>query len=253
MSQTLERALQILPLVGERPRRIGEIAEFLGVHHSTALRLLQSLRKLNFVQEMPGHKYRLGSATIRLGFQAIETMDLRDVVRPFMERLNDVYGETVHLGTLEGHNVIYIDKVEAKHAVRMHSRIGAVATMHCAAVAKAILAYLPEDERSRLLNGYEFSARTPHSLTSREQFEADLAESRERGYVLDAEENEPGIHCVGVPIFDGLKEVEGAISISTPMSRIDRETLISFAPLLMETARDISRELGWAAPAGGTA
>lgn len=245
MSQTLERALKILHYVAKEPRRIGDIATFLGVHHSTALRLLQSLRRQGFVFELSDHRYRLGAATFRLGYQALEAMDLRDVARPFMERLNDLTRETVHLGTLEGDSVTYIDKVEARHAVRMHSRVGALANLHCAAVAKAILAFLPSAERQRILRGYKFEARTEHSLTSRAAFEEDLDASRERGFVLDAEENEPGIHCVGMPIFDGAGQIAGAMSVSCPMSRIDRETLISFVPALGEATTATSRELGW--------
>ncbi len=245
MSQTLERALKILHFVGKEPRRIGEIATLLGVHHSTALRLLQSLRKQSFVFELPDHSYRLGSATFRLGFQALEAMDLRHVAHPFMEKLNDATGETVHLATLEGGEVIYIDKVEAKHTVRMYSRIGTMAPLHCAAVAKAILAFLPERDREKILRERNFDKRTTHSLTTREALEANLAEARGRGYVLDAEENEPGIHCVGMPLFDGARNVAGSMSVSAPMSRISRDTLMSFVPLLEENAQSISRQLGW--------
>jgi IclR family transcriptional regulator, KDG regulon repressor len=245
LSQTLERALTILNFVAKEPRRIGEIAVFLGVHHSTALRLLQSLRKQRFVFELPDHRYRLGSATFRLGFQALEALDLRTVAHPFMEKLNSMTGETVHLATLEGDDITYIDKVEAKHAVRMHSRVGTVANLHSAAVAKAILAYLPFEERELLLRGYVFDARTKNSLTSRKALEADIAASRRRGYVLDAEENETGIHCVGMPIFDGAGQVAGSMSVSTPMSRISREALIGFVPSLREATESASRELGW--------
>lgn len=235
----------ILHFIGKEPRRIGEIAGFLGVHHSTALRLLQSMRRQNFVFELPDHRYRLGSATFRLGFQALENLDLRQVARPFMERLNDLTGETVHLAMLEGRDVIYIEKVEAQHAVRMYSRIGAIAPMHCAAVAKAILAFVDQGEQDRLLRERELTARTEHSLTTLGALRADLAEARERGYVLDAEENEPGIHCVGMPLFNGARQVAGAMSISAPMSRISRSALISFVPMLCEATQAVSRELGW--------
>lgn len=222
MSQTLERALRILDFVAKEPRRIGEIAAFLGVHHSTALRLLQSLRKQKFVFELPDHSYRLGAATFRIGFQALEGLDLRHVARPFMENLGASTGETIHLATLEGGDVLYIDKVEARHAVRMYSRIGSVAPLHCAAVSKAIMAFLPDADRERILRDRVFDRRTEHSLTTREALEQNFAEARARGYVLDAEENEPGIHCIGMPLFNGARQVAGSLSVSTPMSRVDR-------------------------------
>jgi DNA-binding IclR family transcriptional regulator len=245
MSQTLDRALTILEFVAEKPRRISEIADHLGVHHSTALRLLQVLRKHQFVHELPDHSYRLGAATYRLGFLSLESLDLRSVARPFMEQLNDKTGETIHLGVLEGPDVVYVEKVEAVHAVRMHSRIGAVATLHCTGVSKAILAFLPEPQRRALLAHHELTPRTAHTLTSVEDLEADLAASRERGYSMDAEENEPGIHCVAAPIFAGHGEVAGALSVSAPMARIDRDALLGFVPALFEATQEVSQELGW--------
>jgi IclR family KDG regulon transcriptional repressor len=245
MSQTLERALTILDLVAEEPRHIGEVATALGVHHSTALRLLHSLRKHGFVAELPDHRYRLGSATFRLAYQALEAIDLRSIARPAMVALNDHTRETVHLAMLEDTEVVYIDKVDAQHPVRMHSRIGAIANLHCAGVSKAILAFLPEDQRREVLGDRELVRRTDQTITTLGALEVELALGRERGYVLDNEENEPGIHCVAAPIFTGGGEVAGSISVSSPTSRIDHETLMGFVPSLLAASRETSEQLGW--------
>ena len=245
MSQTLDRALQILDFVGEKPRRIGEIAEYLGVHHSTALRFLHTLRKHGFVHELPDHRYRLGSAMFRLGFQALEGIELRSVARPYMERLNEATNETVHLGTLEDGDVVYVEKVEAAHRVRMVSRIGAIATFHCTGVSKGVLAFLPDAERRRLLAMHELRKYTDNTLTDLDQLEADLALSRQRGYALDDQENEPGIHCVAAPVFSGDGDVVGAFSVTAPVTRIDKDTLLSFVPALLEATTSTSQQLGW--------
>lgn len=245
MSQTLDRALQILDFVGEKPRRIGEIAEYLGVHHSTALRFLHTLRKHGFVHELPDHRYRLGSAMFRLGFQALEGIELRSVARPYMERLNEATNETVHLGTLEDGDVVYVEKVEAAHRVRMVSRIGAIATLHCTGVSKGILAFLPDAERRRLLTMHELRKYTDNTLTDLDELEADLALSRERGYALDDQENEPGIHCVAAPVFSGEGDVVGALSVTAPVTRIDKDTLLSFVPALLQATTSTSQQLGW--------
>ena len=245
MSQTLERALTILDYVSTEPRQIGEIAKFLDVHHSTALRLLHSMRKYDFVYELPNHQYRLGAAMFRLGFQALEALDVRSIAHPFMVELNEKTGETVHLGVLEHGDVVYIDKVEAQHAVRMHSRIGAVAALHCTGVAKGILAFLPQEQRWELLKDLELERRTPKTLVTITDLERDLAVARERGFARDDEENEAGIHCVSAPIYNGFGEVEAAISLSTPTSRVDEETLLGFVPALQTAATSASRELGW--------
>lgn len=248
MSQTLDRALTILDLVAERPKRIGEVATALDVHPSTALRLLHTLRKHGFISEVDGHFYRLGPATFRLGFKALDDMDLRSVVRPFMQGLSAKTGETVHLGVFEGGDVVYIEKVEAEHPVRMFSRIGAIAPLHCTGVAKAILAYLPPDERHQLLATRELRRFTERTLVTSEALEADLALSRDRGFVRDDEEHEEGIHCVAAPVLRGDNKVLGAISCSAPTSRIDKDTLLSFVPAVVDAAQNASIEFGWSRP-----
>jgi IclR family transcriptional regulator, KDG regulon repressor len=245
MTQTLDRAFTILNLVADRPRRINEIADALGVHPSTALRLLHTLRKHGFVRELEGHRYRLGPATFRLAFEALEDIDLRSVAHPVMEELGGKTHETVHLGVLEANDVVYIDKVEAQHPVRMYSRIGAIAPLHCTGVAKAILAFLPSGDRERLLGGTELHRFTDHTFTTRDTLEEELRVTRERRFSLDNEEHETGIHCVAAPILRGDDEVLGAISVSTPTSRVDHETLMGYVPPLLDAARQISAEFGW--------
>jgi hypothetical protein len=128
MSQTLQRAINILEMVADEPRRIGDIAAALGVHHSTALRLVHTLRANNLLLQQPDHSYRLGSAVFALANRALEQIELRDVAKPYMRELGDATAETVHLGILESDAVVYVDKVEARQTVRMYSRIGAIAT-----------------------------------------------------------------------------------------------------------------------------
>jgi DNA-binding IclR family transcriptional regulator len=244
VSQTLDRALSILGLLAENPRRINEVAEYLGVHHSTALRLLHTLRGHGYVKELPDHTYRLGPATFRLAFTALERIELRSVARPYMLKLNEQTGETVHLGTLEDGDVVYIEKVEARHRVRMHSSIGGIAALHSTGVAKAILAFLPETEQDRLINSHPLPRFTDHTLITVPELKADLAETRARGYAVNDEENELGIVGIAAPIFGVEEPVAGSISLVAPLSRIDRDALEGLAPSVLEASRGVSRELG---------
>jgi DNA-binding IclR family transcriptional regulator len=245
MSQTLDRALSILDVVAEKPRRINDVAEYLGVHHSTALRLLHTLRSHGWVHERSDHSYRLGSAIFRLAFSALENIDLRSVARPYMEKLNETTGETVHLGSLEDGDVVYIEKVEARHRVRMHSRIGGAATLHATGLSKAILAFLPAKKQDELISSHTLTRYTEHTLTTVAALKADLARTRERGYATNEQEHELGLHGIAAPIRGGDGAVVGAISLVTPLSRIDREALEGLVPLVLETSRGVSHELGW--------
>ena len=243
MSQTVDRSLKILDLVADQPQRTKDIADALGIHPSTALRLLHTLRDHGFVRD-EDHRYRLGPATFRLGFRALEDLDLRSVARPFMTRLRDQTLETVHVGVLVGDDVVYIEKVEAMHPVRMYSRIGTIAPIHCTGIAKAILAFLGPDEQSRLISAHELRRFTDQTLTTPDALGAELARARANGFAVDDEEHEIGIRCAAAPIIRGDGVVLGGLSISAPTGRIDEETLMGFAPPLIEAAARISEEFG---------
>jgi IclR family transcriptional regulator, KDG regulon repressor len=245
LSQTLDRALTILELVAEKPRRITDIATELDVHHSTALRLLHTLRNHGFVHLEEDKRYRLGSAVFRLANQALEVIDLRDIAKPHMVELSRRTGETVHLAILQEHQVVYVEKVEALHPVRMYSRIGATAPLHCSGVAKAVLMAADDSQRKMLLDGYEFLQHTPRTLTSEEALFAELTESADRGYTRDNEEHEPGIHCVAAPVRSADGSVVGAISITAPSSRVSGDELLGFVPDLREITAAVSKDLGW--------
>ena len=244
MSQTLDRALSILDFVAEKPRRVNEVASELEVHPSTALRLLHTLRRHGFVHELDDHHYRLGPGIFRLAYQALAGIDLRTVARPYMEELNRLTSETVHLGLLGGDEVVYVDKVMAAHPVTMQSQIGAIAPIHCTGVSKAILAYLPADKRKRLLSGRKLKPFTKFSITSVDALNAELVATRERGFARDNQEHSLGIHCVAAPILAGDNEVLGALSVSAPTSRVDEERLLSFVPALKQAVRKTSEQFG---------
>jgi IclR family transcriptional regulator, KDG regulon repressor len=245
VSQTLDRGLRILELIADQPRRTREIADELGVHHSTALRLLHTLLHRGFIHLEADGRYRLGAAMFRLSNRALEALDLRDIARPHMERLGAQCRETVHLGILEGRQVVYIEKVEAAHPVRMYSRIGAVAPLHCTALAKSILMGIDPSLRDDLLADFDFPRFTDRTHPSAISLTADLEHSAERGFTRDNEEHEPGIHCVAAPVYGANGWTKAAISISAPRSRVTEESLLAFVPALLDATHTLSIELGW--------
>ena len=244
MSQTLSRGLDVLVALGAGPSSVNAVAERLDVHHSTALRLLHTLEAERFVIRRDG-KYGLGPRVAWLGHMVLEQVDLRTTARPFIGDLSSSVGETVHLATLMASDVVYVDKVESSHPVRMYSQIGKVAPLHCTGVAKAIAAQNPDV--SALLESmpqpYEkFTEQT--RLTYRE-LEDDFEEGRERGFVLDDREHEDSIHCIATTIYTADGVASSALSITVPVHRCDRDRLLSFAPRLIEAAAAVSAELGY--------
>jgi DNA-binding IclR family transcriptional regulator len=245
VSQSLERGMAILDLVAERPLTILEIGQALDVHPTTALRLLQSLRKGRLVHLQEDGSYGLGSALIDLGRRALESSDIRSRCRPLLEALGETTTETVHMAVLEGLDIVYVDKVESRHAVRIESRIGRIVVKHATGVGKAILAMLPESDLVAQLHTIDFTRFTANTITEAAVFRAQLAVSRERGYAVDDEEHEAEICCVAVPFFAAGGAVAGSISVTAPSSRMPIPRILEFLPDMTQTASTISEALGY--------
>ncbi|MFD4374377.1 helix-turn-helix domain-containing protein, partial [Streptomyces sp. NPDC058527] len=97
MSQTVDRALSILPLLAQGPADLGQVAERLGVHKSTALRLLRTLHEHGLVYRQRDQRYRLGARLFALAQEAVENLDVREIAHPHLAALNERTGHTVHL------------------------------------------------------------------------------------------------------------------------------------------------------------
>ena len=177
----------------------------------------------------------------------MEQRDLRQVARPHLARLNDATGHTVHLAELEGAEVVYIDKFESHHPVRMYSRIGLTAALHSAAVAKVILADMPRSRQEHIAAGLDYVKMTENTLTTPEELLAELAVVREQGWAHDKSEHESFVHCIAAPIRDASGLVVGAASFSVPVVMLSYEDLLKLLPVLIQGTQAISTDLGWVA------
>ena len=245
MSQTVERALRILERIASQASTIDEIADFVGVHPTTALRTLQVLEARQFVVRDDRHVFRLGSGLFALANEALEKIDLRSTAGPYLDRLNQDVGHTIHLGVLEGDKVVYIDKRESLNPVRLWSRIGNEASVHCTALGKVILAYLPEKERQRIADGVVFERLTENTVSSVEELMGQLETAAELGYAVDHLEHEPFVNCIACPILGADGRVLGAISITTTTIVCTYEEMLELRPVLVAAAEAVSSEYGW--------
>lgn len=245
MSQTVQRAIQVLGLIGEKPSSIEQVASFMGTHRSTALRTLQVLEAEHMVVRDSHNVFRLGRRVISLANAALENIDLRSVAAPFLTELSHEVEHTIHLAMLEGDTVVYIDKREAKQAVRMYSRIGNTAPIHCTGVAKAIVAFLPLEDQRRIVSDIDFVAHTDNTLTNADDYFADLRATVDRGYAIDHLEHEPWVNCIAAPIFEASGQVSGSVSITATTLSCDYETLLTMVPQLFKASFGVSREFGW--------
>ncbi|AJE87102.1 IclR family transcriptional regulator [Streptomyces albus] len=252
MSQTLDRGLQVLPLLAQGPTGLGEVAEHLGVHKSTALRLLRTLHEHGFVYRQSDQRYRLGARLFALAQEAMESLDVREIAHPHLVRLNEACGHTVHLAVHEEGEVLYIDKVDSRYPVRMYSRIGKPVALTVAAVAKVLLSDLPEAERRTLAEGLDYPLYTPRSTPHAAAFLKELAAVREQGWATDLGGHEESINCVAAPIRGADGRTVAAMSVSTPHVVIPRDELLALLPLVRRTADAISGEFSGRPPTKDT-
>jgi DNA-binding IclR family transcriptional regulator len=228
-----------------RPLSIRELGLQTSLPRPTVHRLLMTLQTGGMVTPVGG-RYVIGSRVLWLASRRLAQVELRAVGRPYLLDLRNKTGETVHMAVLEQGQVVYVDKVESPGPMRMASAIGGIMPAHSTALGKAMLAYLPTDQVRTILQRQGMVRRTAQTITDTERLLADLEAVRDRGYSIDNVENEEGIRCVGAAVFDHQGRVAGAISVSgsahsITVERIRRE----LGPRVRETARLISRAMGW--------
>ncbi|MGW7518385.1 IclR family transcriptional regulator [Streptomyces sp. NPDC054796] len=248
MSQTVDRALSILPLLAEGPANLEQVSQRLGVHKSTALRLLRTLHEHGIVYRQPDQRYRLGARLFALAQEAVENLDVREIAHPHLVELNERTGHTVHLAVYEENEVLYIDKVESRYPVRMYSRIGKPVAITVAAVAKLLLADLPETERRAVAERLDYPMYTPRSTPNAAAFLTELAKVREQGWATDLGGHEESINCVGAPIRGADGRAVAAMSVSAPNVVVSADELLKLVPLVRRTADAVSAEYSGKTP-----
>jgi len=250
-NESVVRAFAIIEYLAKSDDWVGlrTLAKDLDLVPSTAYRFLTSLKDLGYVQQHPeDSRYQLTLKFAWVASLVLERTQLRQIARSSMHHLTAITNETTHLAVLEGREVVYIDKVDNNQAVKMRSRIGTRGYIHSTAVGKSILAFLPEDERERILEDLHLVPLTKNTITDPVRFTANLTKIRGRGYAFDDEENEVGIRCVGVPVFDHTGHVAGAVSISGWTITMTQERLPQLASILEDSCKQISKELGFEYP-----
>lgn len=250
------RAVAILELLRDSDGAVSlnELARRSGMAKASVFRMLRSLEKTGMVERVPGRNvYRLGVRCLALGQAYLEQTDLRSEAAFALERLRNEFDETVHLGVLDGeYRVVYLEKLETSQAVGVKmSRVGLSTASHCTSLGKALLAEQEGDPVAELEQRGALKRYTPNTITEPDALQAELAETRRRGYSLDFEEHEPGVRCVAATVPGPGGEALAAVSVSTPAQRMPEELLRGeLAAATMIAAQEIGRRLGGVPRAG---
>lgn len=237
----------ILQALGEeRDHGITELAQRVMMSKSTVYRFLQTMKALGYVtQEGESEKYSLTLKLFELGAKALQNVDLIRSADVQMRELSRLTKETIHLGALEEDSIVYIHKIDSLYNLRMYSRIGRRNPLHTTAIGKVLLAWRDRAEVNDILQEVEFRRSTANTIVTREALIAALDQVKVQGFGEDNEEQEEGLRCIAVPVFDRFGVVIAGLSISFPTIRFSEEAKSDYVAMLHRAARALSEEMGY--------
>jgi DNA-binding IclR family transcriptional regulator len=243
--QSVDRAISVLELLARHGRAgITEIADELGVHKSTASRLVSVLENRGLVEQLGDRgKYALGFGIARLAAAGTRRLDLTSLSQPVCEELARQLGETVNVAVLHDRAAINISQGFGPSAVAVQNWVGQRTPLHATSSGRVLLAHVDEADRDGLLDK-PLPRFTPYTVTSLAALADELDRVRRDGYATSFEQLEVGLHAVAVPVFDSRGEVVAAISASGPAFRLTRRRAEEIVPDLAGAAAELTGQLG---------
>jgi DNA-binding IclR family transcriptional regulator len=252
--RALGRALEVLEALARRRdgATLSALSRRLGSPKSSLLYLLRPMTRLGYLVRSPDGRYRLGPAAFTLAMAALSNRELPEMARPFLEDLAAKSGETALLATLAGDvaAAVYIDKVESRNTVRYAAKIGERRPLYCSAIGKLLLAYLPPAKREEYLKTTRLKAFTPQTPVTRGALRRELDEIRGAGLSVSVDEIAEGAAGLAAPVFDRHGDVVAGLVLGTLSQRVRAEQP-RLAALVMDSARDLSRVMGFGAELTG--
>lgn len=252
----LDKALDVLEAVASAPQGLSqaELSARLAVPRTTLYRLLATLVARGMVRRDPLRRvYCLGFRCFELARNAYAMPDVVAAAGMELRALRDLTGETSYFATLDGLEVLSLERCDGAHSHRSQSALGERKPLHCTSQGKAILAALPETQRDAIVREIALKALTPRTITDRRRLQAELRVTAARGWSVDDEEIAVGVRCVGAAVVDGRGQVRGAISVAGPAYRMTLERLQVLGPEVAEAARRVGAQLSIVSAAAGAA
>ncbi len=247
--QSLGRALDVLEVFPRHGPELGltKIASLLNLNKATAYRLLATLEERGYVERaLESRKYRLGVRAFELGLYFQSQLEVRKLALPSMRDMVDQTGEAAFLCIREGDEAVCIERVEAEQQVNIFSlRVGGRQPLHCGAAPRALLSGMDEKQITAYAARTGLPASTPDTITSLENLLKDVQQTRVRGYVVSMNDVVNGIAAVGGPVYDHSGNVIASISLSGLSIGYKPERISELARTVVETAKRISRQLGF--------
>jgi len=247
MTPAVVRSLDVLELFLDARHGLTapEVVQRTGLPRTTVHELLTTLAERNYLRREEGSAtYQLGMSVFRLGNAFAERLDLHAVGLRVARSVAQECDETVHVGVLEGAEVVYVCKVDSTQSVRMVSRMGGRLPASCTGLGKVLMANLPDAERNRIIRK-GLTKLTAKSITDPHVLGNQLDEIRASGLAFESGESTPDVSCVAAPVRDHTGVVVAAMSISVPDMRWKQRTPEEWGALAADGAARFSSELGY--------
>ena len=245
--QSVDRAVSVLEILArEGSAGVSEVAAEIGVHKSTAFRLLAALEERDLVEQNSERgKYQLGFGVLRLASAIPGHLDMVRQARPVVDDRAQRFDETINLAVIREHYSVHVQQALGSAAVASQNWVGQLTPLHATSSGKILLAHLDEEELEGVLAAAGLKAYTEHTITSRTTLMAQLAEARTTGFATAFEELETGLNAAAVPVRDHTGAVIGAVSVSGPAYRFDKARIEEIADDLKDGGSRISQRMGW--------
>lgn len=242
--QSVDRAVTILELLAAHGEvGVTELARHLGVHKSTAFRLVAALERRGLVEQLNGRgKYRLGTGILRLAGASRSRLDLVQESRVITKALAQRTGETVNVAVLSDGAALYVDQVAGSSALQPHNWVGQRIPLHATSNGKVLLSALDPVEVSREIPN--LPTYTPNTISAHDTLVRELEKVRSRGYAMAVDELEIGLTAVAAPIRDSQGDVVASMSVSGPTFRMGARRIRQIADAVMKAAQEVSARLG---------
>jgi DNA-binding IclR family transcriptional regulator len=237
----LYNALKIIELLAESKcgLSLADLTQTCGLSKSTVHYLLVTLERCGYVRKgNRGGRYMVGMKLVGVANAALHNLALRQRTAPYLFSLRLKTGLGVHLAIYEHQEAMVIAKLENNER-RLASWVGKRMDLHCTGIGKAILAYLPENEREDIIKRYGLARKNDNTICSRKRLQEDLEQVLRMQYALDNEEDELGMRCIGVPIIGPDYRPVAAVSISGSISQLTPERVPMLAAEVRTTANSI--------------
>ncbi|MEO6569130.1 MAG: IclR family transcriptional regulator [Opitutaceae bacterium] len=246
-AQTVDKALYLLSVVAESetPMALSALVRASRMEKTTTHRLAGSLADAGFLRYIASDRsYALGWKLIELGQIASSRINAVSEAEPFLRRIGQLTGETVHLGGYDAGQVVYLAQVASTERVIIRARVGQRRPAHASSLGKAMMAFGPPAWLNEVQSG-ELEAVTPNTIVSSDELIVHLDRVRRLGYAIDDEETNLGVRCVAFPVRDHTGFAVAAISVTGPSFRMTRERLAALAAEIGPIVSELSLRMGY--------